>query len=77
VAYRAGVNHNAPPMPTEAEIARAELAGRFAADLGMPVTACPYSAIGDGRQRVLARRFVVGYVSADPPSAFAVDYSDA
>ena len=61
-------------MPTDTEIARAQRAGRAFARAGKPVTACPYNADGDGSQRVLARRWVRGYLSARP--AESVSYSD-
>jgi hypothetical protein len=45
---------------------RAERLGSLAARANRPVTACPFDANGTLQQRVLARRFVRGYVSVAP-----------
>ena len=60
-------------MPTDAEIARAQRAGRAFARAGRPVADCPYNADGDGSQRVLARRWVRGYLSVLPSASDYVD----
>ncbi|GAA4599978.1 hypothetical protein GCM10023194_81030 [Planotetraspora phitsanulokensis] len=40
--------------------------GRLAGERGMPITACPYSVRGDGRQRALRLLWIRTYVRYRP-----------
>ena len=62
--------------PTRIQRWAALRAARFAAQQGMPVTACPYDPTGDGPHRVLALVFVREYLRLRPPAAGVVDHTD-
>lgn len=51
-------------MPTEAQRDAAGKLGRLAARRGRSVTSCPFPVDGDPADRVLAARFVAGFVAA-------------
>lgn len=53
----------------QVRLARAVTMGREAAEQGKPVTACPYSALGGERQRLLAHAWVRGHRRASSPTA--------
>lgn len=57
---------------SDEELQRAQRLGRASARAGRPVSSCPFDASGDDAQRLLALRFVRGYVSVNPG---AVDYT--
>ena len=52
------------PMPSDLQLAAAARFGRRFAENGRPIEECPYDANGTPGQRVLARRFVRGYLAA-------------
>lgn len=51
-------------MPTEEQRERAEKLGRLAARESAAVTSCPFPVDGAPADRVLAARFIAGYVAA-------------
>ncbi|GIG63636.1 hypothetical protein Lfu02_80080 [Longispora fulva] len=64
----------APSGPTRVELLAALRAGRFAGRRGLGLNKCPYNPAGDGRDRIVARRWVGAYLAEHPHDPGVVDY---